>query len=374
VRVSATKEIATPPGVPPEQPGPPRETQGRSGLLAFARRWGPRIVGLLLFVIVLRSVGVGRVWSSLREANPWLFLISALAMFPFIAVKSWRWAGLAAGLGTPRIGWWEAFRLYSIGLWWGQATPGQAGDFVKAWYLRRRGAALAPALTSCILDRLFDFVALFALSGIALFAYAGGGRSVIFVALALVLVCGAIGAVVTERWRTPLLAFLAKLTPRPIRERLAGIEMFRSLTELRLDAGQLIPALGWTAVSWAISLVRVWLCFIALGVRLPIADFLILTLLQTLAALISIGGIGTRDAVLVAFLDRYGYSGGQAIAISFLILGLNLVNILPGFILWLRDPVPRGAVVEQDEEAGRGPAAGDVETAKDGAPVAVGER
>lgn len=340
----ATNGTAAPPGTQPVPPaGPPQQdTPDRPGLLAIARRWGPRVVGLLLFVIVLRSVGVVRVWSALRQADPWLFLIAVVAMFPFIAVKSWRWAGLAAGLGTPQIGWAEAFRLYSIGLWWGQATPGQAGDFVKAWYLRRRGAALAPALTSCILDRLFDFVALFALSGVALFAYAGGGQSVILVGVALVLVVGAIGAVVTERWRTPLLAFLARLTPRPIRERLAKIELLQSLAALRLDAGQLLPATGWTVVSWAISLVRVWLCFIALDVRLPIADFLILTLLQTLAALVSIGGVGTRDAVLVAFLDRYGYSGGQAIAISFLILGLNLINILPGFIFWLRDPVPRG--------------------------------
>lgn len=323
------------------------------GFVACAKRWGPRIIGVLLFVIVLRSVGVDRVWAALRGADPWPLLPAFLATIPFIAVKAWRWAGLAAGLGTPRISPVEALRLYSIGLWWGQATPGQAGDFVKAWYLRRQGAALAPALTSCILDRLFDFVALFALSGFALFAYAGGGQSVLLVVAAFILVCAMIAAVVTERWRTPLLALLARLTPRPLRERLSGIELLRSLAELRLDARQLLPALAWTLASWIVSVGRVWLCFIAVGVHLPLADFLIVVMLQTLAGLISIGGIGTRDAVLVAALARYGYDGGQAVAISFLILGLNFANILPGFLLWLRNPIPRAEPTTHDDGLGR---------------------
>lgn len=328
-------------GSPTPTAAPAEPTIGAK-LFGFAKRWGPRILGILLFAFVLYKVGLGQVWATLRRADPWPLIPSVLATIPFIAVKSWRWAGLAAGLGTPVIGRWEAFRLYAIGLWWGQATPGQAGDFVKAWYLKRRGAELASALTSCILDRLFDFVALFALSGIALFIYAGGGGSTFLVVAALLLVCAAIGAVVTERWRTPLLNFLARLTPRPIRERLAKIELLRSLAELQLDARQLLPALGWTTASWIVSVGRVWLCFIAVDVHLPFADFMILTMLQTLAALISVGGIGTRDAVLVLFLSRYGYDSSQAVAISFLILGLNLANILPGFLLWFRDPVPRG--------------------------------
>ncbi len=325
-----------------------RDLPARSGWVASARRWVPRLVGLLLFVFVLRSVGVVRVWSALRQADPWPLVPAVLATLPFLAVKSWRWAGLAAGLGTPRLSRWESFRLYAIGIWWGQATPGQAGDFVKAWYLRRQGAELAPALTSCVLDRLFDLVALFALGAVALFAYAGGGQSVVLVVVGLLIVCAAIAAAVTERWRTPLLAILGRLTPRPIRERVAKIALLQSLATLQLDAGQLLPALGWTVGSWVVSVGRLWLCFVALDVRLPFADFLILTVLQTVAGLISIGGIGTRDVVLVAFLAPRGYDGGQAIAISFLILALNLANIIPGFFLWLRDPVPRGVDLTTD--------------------------
>ncbi len=326
--------------------------------LAFTllKRWGPRIFGILLFVFVLYKVGIDKIWTALSTADWRPMVPSVLATVPFILVKAWRWSGLARGLGAPKISSWEAFRLYSIGLWWGQATPGQAGDFVKAWYLKRRGADLAAGLTSCLLDRLLDFVALFALSGIALFVYAGSGSSGILVAIAFIVVCAVIAAVVTERWRTPLINFFARLTPPRLREWLSGISLLQSLAALQLDARELVPALGWTVASWVLSIGRVWLCFIAVGVHLPAADFMILTMLQTLAALISIGGVGTRDAVLLLFLRRYGYEDGQAIAISFLILGLNLANILPGFLLWLRDPTPREATLAPGGEQGGAPA------------------
>ena len=323
------------------------------GGVALLRRWGPRLLGVVLFVLVLVSVGPGRVWASLRTANLWLLAPALLLSVPFIATKAWRWAGLAADLALPELGLWDAFRFYAIGLFAGQVTPGQAGDFLKAWYLRSRGAALAPALLSCLLDRLFDIAALLGLGALALFAYAGGGRSIVLVVLALLAVMGVIALVLTERWRAPVFAALARVTPAAIRDRLAANGSLRALAESRLAARQLAPALGWTAASWVLSLGRVWLCFVALGVHLPFLDFLVATILQGLAALISIAGLGTRDVVLLTFLARYGYNGGTAVALSFLILLTNLSNVVPGFVVWFREPVPLRRSAADDEAAAR---------------------
>lgn len=310
------------------------------GPLGLLRRWGPRALGLVLFALVLRSVGLGAVWAALAEADPWPLVPMFLGAVPFIVFKSWRWARLARGLGLPMVRGGEAFRLYAIGLWWGQATPGQAGDFLKAWYLRRRGAELAPALLSCVIDRLFDFAALFTLGGLAVFAYVGGGSTVVLLAAALLVVCAALALAATERWRAPLLAALARVTPRPVRERVAAVPLLQSLVALQLDGRSLWAGTFWTAVAWVVSIGRVWLCFVAVGVRLPFTDFLSVTMLQGVAGLVSISGLGTRDAVMVAALGRYGYSGGEALAASFLLLALNISNMLPGFLLWLREPLP----------------------------------
>lgn len=317
------------------------DTQQQTTWWRVALRWLVRCLGLFLFVGAVVAVGPANVWRGLRQANLWpLIPAFVLAMLPFVFGKSMRWGGLVGGLGLPHLGIWETFRLYAIGLWAGQVTPGQAGDFLKAWYLRSRGAALTPALLSCVLDRLFDLAALLLLTGVALVAVAGQGQSLILIVAILIGTCVALAAVVTDRWRRPVLDLLARVTPHPVRERLAAFPALQSLATLRLDARHLAPAVGWTAATWALSMVRVWLTFLALDVRLPLADFFLVTMLAGTAGIISVGGIGTRDVVMVAYLTRFGYDGGTAIALSFLMLALNLSNIVPGFLLWLREPVP----------------------------------
>ena len=109
------------------------------GVGPWLKRWGPRIFGIALFAFVLWKVGVGQVWAALREADPWPLLPAFLATIPFIAVKGWRWAGLAMGLGTPRLGSGLALRLYAIGIWWGQATPGRRATSSRRGICAARG-------------------------------------------------------------------------------------------------------------------------------------------------------------------------------------------------------------------------------------------
>lgn len=315
-----------------------------------ALRWLVRGLGVVLFVGAVVAVGPANIWQGLRKANLWpLIPAFVLAVLPFVYGKSQRWGGLVHGLGLPHLGQVETFRLYAIGLWAGQVTPGQAGDFVKAWYLRNRGAPLPAALLSCFLDRLFDLAALLVLTGFAVVAVAGGGQNMVLIAIVLIATCGLLAAAVTDRWRQPLLDLLARVTPRPIRERLDAIPALHSLAALRLDARHMLPAVAWTVATWGLSMVRVWLTFLALDVRLPVADFFLVTMLAGSAGIISVGGVGTRDVVLVAYLARFGYDGGTALALSFLMLALNLSNIVPGFLLWLREPVP----LRQDESPAR---------------------
>ena len=88
---------------------------------------------------------------------------------------------------------------------------------------------------------------------------------------------------------------------------------------------------------------------------LELFDYLLVAVLILLASLISIGGIGTRDAVLLALLSARHYDRGQAEAISLLILVLNVSNIVPGFLIWLREPLPlrRAAAMGAPGEDGR---------------------
>jgi hypothetical protein len=311
----------------------------------------PRLLALALFAWALAAVGPGRIRDGLAAADPRPVGVAILAAPAFVLLKSRRWARLGAGIGMP-IPPGEAFRLYAIGLFAGQVTPGQAGDFVKAWALRARRVPLATALLSCLLDRLFDLAALLALGAAAIVAFAGGGRSLLPVALLLATVCAALAAAMGGRWRGPAVRLLARLVPTMVRARLARHAGLRSLAAARLGPGAAVAALGLTALAWAFSLGRVWLCFQAVGVRLGLVPFLIVVVLVTLSGIVSVGGIGARDVALWGLLANYGYPGGQALAISLLILIVNSSNAVPGFLLWLREPLPLRRIAPPDNLEG----------------------
>jgi uncharacterized membrane protein YbhN (UPF0104 family) len=113
-----------------------------------------------------------------------------------------------------------------------------------------------------------------------------------------------------------------------------------ALRDAHLAGGSLGLALGWSLVSFAATLARIYLCFRAVDIRLPLVTFVAVVGLSSLAGLLSISGIGTRDWAMIALLGREHIGHETALAASFLILFLNLTNIVPGLIAWYRDPVP----------------------------------
>ena len=134
-------------------------------------RWLVRLIGPALLIFFLLRSDLGGIianFSSLKLVP----LVFSLVLYPvFIAVKAWRWNMLMHELGMqePPLGY--SMALYMIGLFLGGATPGQSGDFIKAWYLRERGRPLASALFSILLDRLFDFLIMAVLSLLGLVAF-----------------------------------------------------------------------------------------------------------------------------------------------------------------------------------------------------------
>jgi len=93
-----------------------------------------------------------------------------------------------------------------------------------------------------------------------------------------------------------------------------------------------------TVASFATSIFRVWLLAAALGLflgPLEVSGFVGLT---TAAALVpvSVGGVGTRDAVAALALAQLGRPATEAVALSSLILLLNATQAVIGWVVWLR--------------------------------------
>ncbi len=311
-------------------------------------RWLLRLIGPVLLAYFL--------WQSARQGQldeiianfgtlNLLPLLLSLALFPvFVVVKAWRWNMLLTELGieAPPLGF--SMVLYTIGLFLGATTPGQSGDFVKAWYLRERGQPLAPALFSILLDRLFDFLimALLALLGLAAFLDVLPPvlrvATVAFAALIILLTPG----LMARRPRDWLMTRALPLLPGRVRAIIARWrDQFAGLSLRPALLARLLLASVGSATS---TMVRIYLLFLAMSlfdvpILAVVASTALIAILQALP--ISVAGVGVRDAVLVAVLPLYGYTREQALFLSALFLLINIEHIIIGFLVSLRYPLGR---------------------------------
>jgi uncharacterized protein (TIRG00374 family) len=225
-----------------------------------------------------------------------------------------------------------------VGLFYGATTPGQAGDLLKAVYLRDRGEPLAPAMLSVVLDRLFDLLIMAGLATLGIFALGqllpSRELQTGLVALMGLGLGGLTTVLVARRPREwALTAALPRVAPRLTATLNRWNAQLRGLT---LRPALLTELSLLSLVSAGFTFLRLWLLFLALGLdRVPlyvvIGASALIAVLQVLP--ISIAGLGVRDAVLIAILLPYGYSAEQAITLSVLFLLLNLQHILVGFIV-----------------------------------------
>lgn len=324
--------------------GEPDESAARS-ILRRSGRIALRLLGPALLIWVLATNDLGQVWRSLLETDPWLMLLALVLVVPFLVLKGMRWQLILKAWHIPlslRV----ATELYSVGIFMGVVTPGQAGDAVKAWYLRRRDVPLPKGLASCVVDRLFDLgvSALLAASGLYFFwDVLPGGKILNVVVVAGLLLAVVLGLAVAGSRRLSGWLFrtvLPRIMPRSLRERFGS----GGLDELYLTPRQIGLVFLLTLAGLAWTYLRVYLLFLALDVPMPIGPFVALVAILSIVSAASPGGVGTRDITLLIVLNAVlnvgtERAGALAIAISALLLLLNLENIVIGFLFSLRYPL-----------------------------------
>ncbi len=312
-----------------------------------ARSYALRIAGTLLFALLLLwlnytgKLPLADVFATLSKANIALVALSLALYAPFMMVKAARWRLLSADMLMPTR-WYDAWRIYAISLGAGTFTPGQAGDALKAWYMQRMGFSLARALGAAVLDRLFDVVglAVLGLVGVVVIGQHTMSQAPIFVGLTALAVV-AVAFVAWGRTRTLALNLVMSRVRRIIAARTQKSRVASHVAEAA--AWSLHPAtIGYagllTMASFATSIFRVWLFAAALNIwlgPLQVAGFVGFTTAASLVP-VTVGGVGTRDVVAAVALSQLGYTSAQGVAISALILLLNIGQAVIGWLVWLR--------------------------------------
>jgi len=329
---------------------------------AFGRiflRWTLRLLGpaLLAYILWQNRNQLATAWTTLRGVR-WLPLaLSLFLVFPFVLLKGWRWQVILDDLGQ-HVPWPKLTLYYALGIFLGVATPGQAGDFLKAWYLKEDGYDLGAALISTVVDRLFDMMlmGLLALSGLyVLWRYFPRVGTVLVLVAMMGGILLALSVLLSRRWRNWLIErVLRYLTPASVRRILRERDARAYLDHFFLSWRNVALGTLISLASFSTTFFRLWLLIPALGKSLPFKVFVPTIALVALGSLLSVAGLGTREFILLTILSApgLGWSKGEILGYSALFLCVGLENLVLGLPLYLARPLGnrRAAIDRRDAE------------------------
>jgi uncharacterized protein (TIRG00374 family) len=135
------------------------------------KRWQPIAVGLVIsgvfIYLALRRADLAAVGTALGTARYGYVALAGIALVGTIALRGIRWSILTEGRLTIT----DAFWLFNIGFMFNNVLPARLGELVRALLAGRRPhMRFTSALSSIVVERLFDMVCVAGLLGLSLLA------------------------------------------------------------------------------------------------------------------------------------------------------------------------------------------------------------
>lgn len=302
-------------------------------------------ISVTLIYFLLRDTSVSEVLAAMQGANiPLLLLAFSLHLVGF-TISAYRWRGLMRAQGMdasiPYL-----IQSYVVSMFFNNFLPSTiGGDAIRAYDSWRLGQKRADSVAVVFVDRFLGLLVLmlFALIAVlfpsAITDSAPGLYLWVFVGTAGIILISWMMFVPSQ-----LLPSILNRLPMPgkIREKLQSI--LRAFLAFQGKTGVLIRALIWSVLLQANVVLHYYLISEALGLGIPLISFFLIVPLATFVMMlpISINGIGVRESTFVFFFGAFAVSSASAIAFSWIVYGMVVIQgLLGGIVYTLRRETAR---------------------------------
>ena len=290
------------------------------------------IAGIILLIYVLWRFDVGKIFSVFSTINPFYIILAFLSLIPYILVINLEWQILQRKQNI-HVSYWYSLKNYFIGYFYGFITPGGLGNYLRALYLREESKTPLPKCISNIVTlNSIDLIALFIISSI------GGifllGRYPYLLAISIVFLIAA---------TTIFIFFIRQKKSKQLFERLLKTQIFQTAQRFMDDPIETfyedlprfrdlwLPFLI-SFLSYVVFFTELYLIAQLFGITVPyLTLFFMVAISATVATIpISVHGVGTRDATLVALLSMYNISPENSV--SFTLFWFTVFWIAPSIV------------------------------------------
>ncbi|MCY3864455.1 MAG: lysylphosphatidylglycerol synthase transmembrane domain-containing protein [Chloroflexi bacterium] len=280
--------------------------------------------------LILRSVPFEEVLNSLSKTDPVYLLLTVFAIALSLLTRGVRWWILL----NRRISVLESFHMINV-MFLGNQLPFRLGEVARGVLATRRGVPLVTSGTSIVVERLIDVLMLVLLIAATVSRMPDApadltDQASLLGLLALVgfliLLIFAYAPASAHRLLDKLLRAVKPLQRLPMKTLLSHLlDGLQPLTDMRT----LLWTALWTLLAWTAALAALYFSHRALGIEVNYSISVPLGIALTaisIAMPISIAALGPFEFAIVVTGRFVGMSDAEAIALGFLLHGINVIS------------------------------------------------
>lgn len=253
------------------------------------------MVSVLILLLIYRKVDFGQLKDILTSVSALHFSIYILLFIPQIALAAFRWRYILSRISNYPVSYLKSFQMvvgsYSANL----IIPAKMGEVVRVFWVDKSKSKYKP-FALVIFEKMWDILVVYLIFYIAFIFvqfHSEKFREAFYIFSAIN--AGAVMAII-------LFALLKKKIPLAGNNKMS--EILNSIREFWHESKSDFPVVFiWSIVLWIVQVSQFYFMFRAFNVILPVDLVFSGSALSVLAGavIISIGGVGPRDATIIWF-------------------------------------------------------------------------
>ncbi len=290
------------------------------------------IIGIILFIYILIKLDISEIINEIKNADLFFLIVAFIFVAMSLLIQTLKWFVIAQKQKI-KIPFFESFKVNLITNFYSLVTPSKIGSLVRINYLKKYSKNVGKPISNFVLDKIMDLSSIFFMAIIFSIIFRNRLNFIpieIFIIVFLLMVLFTFIFVNKKRSAFMLRFFYKKTIPKKLQEKtkLTFNSFYENMPKKR-DFVLFFILNIWTWINiYAITF------FVgkSLGIELSFLYFLAILPIGTLVAMIpiSIGGLGTREAVLIKLFGLFGISATKVFSMS--IISLVIVSFIPSII------------------------------------------
>lgn len=289
------------------------------------------IIGLLLFVYILMKIDLSNILNEIRNINIYFLLMAVVFVVIMFAVQTFKWHIIAV-FQDIKIPFRESFKINMVGHFYGLVTPSKLGSIVRVEYLKKyNNNNIGKGLFNFVIDKMLDISSVIFLAVIFSFIFRDKLKVPIsfFTALFFAFVLITLFFLKKERSRLVLRFFYNRLNKNfKNKARLTFESFYEDIPKKRY----FILFFLLNIINWILIYLVVYFIGLSVGIELNFIFYLAILPIGTLVSMIpiSIGGLGTREAVLISLFGLFGMAASKVFSMS--LINFLIAGVIPAAI------------------------------------------